>query len=162
MKTSQLVWILIVVAVIGLWGYWYSVQSRQMTPVTESATSTVQVQETGIGDNLALGTDSNATLGTYLIGYTGMTVYTFSKDAEGTTTCYATCASTWPPYTVTPNDRIGNLKAGVNGTTGTILRADGQTQMTYNRKPLYFFAGDKQSGDTTGQGIGGVWFVVKP
>jgi predicted lipoprotein with Yx(FWY)xxD motif len=39
--------------------------------------------------------------------------------------------------------------------------------VTYNGRPLYFFAGnanapaDAQPGDTNGQGIGGVWFIVK-
>src|SRR5262249_30088048 len=35
---------------------------------------------TVVGNNLVLGTDGNATLGTYLIAYNGMTLYTYSKD----------------------------------------------------------------------------------
>lgn len=115
-----------------------------------------------IGSNLALGTNGNAKLGTYLIGYTGMTVYTKSTDTAGTSTCYGDCATLWPPYIVGPEDNINQLKAGVTGKTDTIKRTDGKLQMTYNGKPLYFFAGDKANSDVTGEGVGGVWHVAKP
>ncbi len=34
--------------------------------------------------------------------------------------------------------------------------------MTYNSWPLYTWVKDKVPGDTTGQGVGGKWFVVTP
>jgi len=43
---------------------------------------------------------------------------------------------------------------------GEITRADGTKQVTYNDMPLYYFAGDKAPGDTTGQGVGGAWLVA--
>jgi len=43
---------------------------------------------------------------------------------------------------------------------GTTLRSDGKLQVTYNGHPVYFFVGDKASGDTSGQNVGKVWFVV--
>src|SRR5262249_60845332 len=45
---------------------------------------------------------------------------------------------------------------------GTTARTDGATQVTYNGVPLYYWAQDQQPGDTTGQNVGGVWFVVNP
>ena len=52
---------------------------------------------------------------------------------------------------------------GVDATLlGTITRDDGTTQVTYNGWPLYYFAGDTAAGDTTGQGMEGVWFLVSP
>ena len=35
-------------------------------------------------------------------------------------------------------------------------------QVTYNGHPLYYFSGDQAPGDTNGQGIGDIWFVVSP
>jgi predicted lipoprotein with Yx(FWY)xxD motif len=43
---------------------------------------------------------------------------------------------------------------------GTIIRDDGTVQVTYNDLPLYYFANDAKPGDTVGQNVGGVWFVV--
>src|SRR5581483_2981787 len=43
-----------------------------------------------------------------------------------------------------------------------IDRADGSKQVTYNGMPLYYWQGDKAPGDTTGQGVGNVWWVVAP
>ena len=115
-----------------------------------------------IDSNLALGTDASATLGTYLIAYNGMTVYTYSPDTNNKSNCYGTCAQNWPPYLVGAEDNVQQLKAGVNGKVDTIIRTDGGIQVTYNGHPLYFYIKDKQSGDTTGRNVGGVWFVVKP
>ena len=32
--------------------------------------------------------------------------------------------------------------------------------MTYDGRPLYHFAGDAKPGDTNGQAVGNVWFVL--
>jgi predicted lipoprotein with Yx(FWY)xxD motif len=34
--------------------------------------------------------------------------------------------------------------------------------VTYNKVPLYYWAKDTKAGETTGQGVGSVWFVVAP
>jgi len=126
-------------------------------PGADAAESTV------IGGNVALGVDKSDALGAYLIAYNGMTVYTFAKDKTGTTTCYGQCEANWPPYVVGPEDNVQNVKLGVTGDkVGTITRANGSLQVTYNGLPLYFFAGDKASGDTKGENVAKAWFVVKP
>lgn len=125
-------------------------------PMADGAEGTI------IGANLALGTDGNATLGTYLIGYNGMPVYTKDGDTESSSTCYDTCAQNWPPYLVGAEDNVHQLKAGVKGTTDTMIRTDGSIQMTYDGKPLYFYAADSASANPTGDGKGGVWHIAKP
>ena len=50
------------------------------------------------------------------------------------------------------------------GQLGTIP-GDGGAQVTYHGHPLYYYAGDRRPGDTTGQGLdqfGARWFVVAP
>jgi predicted lipoprotein with Yx(FWY)xxD motif len=182
MKTSTIVWVLIALIVIGGSWYWYSgMQSGAADQATGPSTAmgingssnqdnlgqpdNGSVQQPGDGtsvsQNLALGTDSNAKLGTYLIAYNGMTVYTYAKDKLGVSNCTGTCADAWPPYTV-PAATTLNAQVGVGGHIDTIQRADGTFQVTYNGMPLYFWKNDTKSGDTNGQGIGGVWYVVKP
>lgn len=118
---------------------------------------------TGVQQNLVLGISANQALGTYLSAYNGMTVYTYAPDkqAPGASKCTGGCAAIWPPYTVTSASNI-HVSAATPGKVGTITRADGALQVTYNGQPLYFYAKDTSTGDTLGQGVGGVWFVIKP
>ena len=52
---------------------------------------------------------------------------------------------------------------GVNrALLGTIKRADGTVQLTLHGWPLYRYAGDSAPGNVNGEGIGGVWFAVRP
>ena len=50
----------------------------------------------------------------------------------------------------------------MTGTLATFARKDGTLQVTVNGRPLYYYAGDAKAGDTTGQGVGGKWFVATP
>jgi predicted lipoprotein with Yx(FWY)xxD motif len=105
---------------------------------------------------------TNATVGDYLSGEDGKTLYTFSPDsAPNKSTCTGDCATNWPPFVLEPGE-TAVAGAGVSGTIATFARDDGSTQVSYNGKPLYYFAGDKAAGDTAGQGIGGKWFAAKP
>ena len=49
--------------------------------------------------------------------------------------------------------------SGANGSTvpvselGMIKRVDGKAEVSYHGHPLYYYVGDKKTGDTTGQGL---------
>jgi predicted lipoprotein with Yx(FWY)xxD motif len=104
---------------------------------------------------------ANGMLGSYLTGEDGKTLYALTKDSAGTSTCSGGCATTWPPFTLESGE-TAVAGSGVTGTIGTITRADGTTQVAINGQPLYYYSGDTASGDTSGQGVNGVWFVVTP
>ena len=105
---------------------------------------------------------TNATVGAYLAGEDGKTLYTFTPDsAPNKSTCNGDCASSWPPFTLDTGE-TAVAGTGVSGTIATFARDDGTTQVSYNGKPLYYFGGDKAAGDTAGQGLGGKWFAAKP
>jgi predicted lipoprotein with Yx(FWY)xxD motif len=104
---------------------------------------------------------SGGDLGDFLTSFDGMTLYTFTNDAEGVSNCADECATNWPPFTLLEGERVA-APAGVEGELGTIERADGSIQVTYNGWPLYFWKDDAAPGDTLGQGLGDVWFVAAP
>jgi len=88
----------------------------------------------------------------------GLTLYWFVPDTSTKSVCNGTCAAYWPPVTGKPT-----AGPGVTGTIGTIKRADGSTQATYDAHPLYTYAGDSGPGQASGNNInlnGGVWHEV--
>lgn len=90
--------------------------------------------------------------GTLLTDNEGMTLYTFDKDKEGQSNCYGKCAEKWPP--------LISASALNNGKFTTVKRKDGSFHTRYNNAPLYLWVGDKKAGETTGDGIKGVWHKV--
>jgi predicted lipoprotein with Yx(FWY)xxD motif len=105
--------------------------------------------------------DSN--LGKILVNSQGRTLYLFQKDSGTTSSCTGACAAAWPPLRANGQPTVGS---GANASmVGTTTRSDGNPQVTYNGHPLYLYAGDKNPGDTNGQGLtafGGGWFAVSP
>lgn len=98
-------------------------------------------------------------LGQILTDKDNKTLYLFTKDTEGVSNCYDKCAENWPIFSA---DEPLTLPEGVAGTLSTITRTDGTTQVAYNGYPLYYWAHDAAAGDTTGQAVGNVWWVVRP
>ena len=114
----------------------------------------------GSGSAAGLAVTTNATLGSFLADSKGMTLYLFTSDTPGISTCYGSCASYWPPLLTTGAPVAGT---GVDAAMlGTITRTDGTTQVTYNSWPLYYYSKDVKSGDTTGEGVQGTWYVITP
>jgi predicted lipoprotein with Yx(FWY)xxD motif len=157
MKTSTVVAVIVALVVVAGGWYWWS--QNNMAPATPT---TQQVTTSTVPETFALRTNTSADLGTYLVDTNGMTLYMYTKDTPGVSNCSGQCAANWPPYVVASADAATHVQAGVAGKVGTITRADGSLQVTYNDEPLYYWVKDTKPGDTTGQNVGGVWFVVKP
>lgn len=92
---------------------------------------------------------------TVATGAKGMTLYTYDKDAAGKSACYADCAKTWPPYLVSSKQTEKVPKGWTE-----VTRKGGDKQWAYDAKPVYYFSGDKKAGQTSGDGMGGVWHVI--
>jgi predicted lipoprotein with Yx(FWY)xxD motif len=134
-------------------------QGTLRAPVSESAKQQAP-QQTVTGGALSLGVTGRRN-GEYLIGYTGMPIYTYSRDKGTQSTCYGDCALRWPPYIVGAKDDLGP-KAGVDGKVGTTTRSDGNLQLTYNGRPLYFYSADKDDKPPAGHKVNGLWRLVRP
>jgi predicted lipoprotein with Yx(FWY)xxD motif len=102
--------------------------------------------------------------GPLLVGPDGMTLYLFTNDRPGVSTCYEQCAASWPPLVVgfDPSGILPLAADGVVGELGWTDRDDGRRQLTYDGMPLYGWVGDRAAGDTSGHGVNDVWFVVPP
>ena len=100
-------------------------------------------------------------LGPIVTDKDGMTLYRFDKDTANPSksNCDGECAAKWPPAIV-PDGATFNLQGVDQAKVGTVTRSDGTKQVTVGGWPLYRFSGDKKSCDTTGQGLGGVWFAA--
>jgi predicted lipoprotein with Yx(FWY)xxD motif len=124
------------------------------------ATSAPPAVTTAAGaTSLMVGTNTSPSLGAYLTGQNGMTLYVLTKDSPNMSTCTGSCSSNWPPLTVASSVTVSGPAAATD-TFGTMTRSDGTTQVTYNHMPLYYFSGDSAAGDANGEGKLGVWFVA--
>jgi predicted lipoprotein with Yx(FWY)xxD motif len=112
-----------------------------------------------LADNHAVKLSEKDGAGKFFTDAKGMTLYVFKKDSPGKSACAGPCVEKWPLYFREKVAVPGGVKAE---DFGTITREDGKKQTTYKGWPLYYFAGDKKSGDVTGQGMGNVWFVANP
>jgi predicted lipoprotein with Yx(FWY)xxD motif len=104
---------------------------------------------------------TKAGLGDILTDPKGRTLYVFTKDKGDQSVCSGACASSWPALT-TSGAGAPTAGSGVDSAKlATAKQANGSTQVTYDGHPLYYFAGDAAPGDTKGQGLNKVWWVVK-
>ena len=106
---------------------------------------------------------TNRALGTKIIVDSGgFTLYHRTSEKKGSISCTVTCRKSWPPLLV-----VGSAKpvagAGLSASKlRTVKRPDGGVQVTYNGYALYLYSGDKKAGQTTGQGVAGLWYAITP
>jgi predicted lipoprotein with Yx(FWY)xxD motif len=132
------------------------------------------VSATALGSGTQLGSRAvvkaayNKTLrASIVVDGKGRTLYMFAYDTDGKATCEAadpSCPRLWPAYATKGKPLAGTgIKASLLGTT---RGARGVTQVTYNRHPLYYFAGgygcgrDTKPGGVHGQGFFEIWWVL--
>ena len=93
--------------------------------------------------------------GKALVDAKGMTLYVFDKDSGGKSACNGPCATNWPPL-------MASGDANASGDWTVVTRDDGGKQWAYKGKPLYTWVKDTKPGETTGDGVQGVWHIATP
>ncbi len=126
-------------------------------PASSAPASSASAPAPADAATLALGTAETG-LGTILVDGKGMTLYMFTKDTQNSnaSACTGQCLVAWPPLYGKPT--VG--KGADDSKLGSFALPDGSTQATYNGWPLYYWKDDTKAGDTSGQKVGGVWFVL--
>lgn len=147
--------VLAVLAVIGLTGC-----ASPTGPTGEPPAVSQPSENEPAAGGASLSTADSA-FGEILVDGDGMSVYVFDNDTpdSGVSSCAGVCLNNWPPVIV---DSETPEATGVDGTLGAIDTASGELQATINGWPLYYYAGDTAAGDTTGQGLQGIWWLVTP
>ena len=91
----------------------------------------------------------------HLVDAKGRGLYTWDGDvAPGRSTCNNQCRILWPPIAAAPG-------AKPKGPFDLVKRDDGSLQWALKGKPLYRWKSDKNFGDAGGDGVSGVWHLVK-
>ena len=138
------------------------------TPATGPATLETESPQAGT-------TYSSTELATEMlpgVGGAAVSVYTFSRDSHFST-CYDACARDFIPLETVGTPTLG---AGVNpSAVGTVWRADGTRQVTYDGHPLYIYSQEQPLAGasgliTTGSGgngngvsaFGGTFSLIAP
>jgi predicted lipoprotein with Yx(FWY)xxD motif len=102
-------------------------------------------------------------LGSTLTDANGRTLYLFAGDKPNVSKLSVAGRAFWPPFTSTVKpSATGRAQASE---ISTVTGATDAGQVTYNGHPLYYFVGDRNPGQTTGQGLnqfGARWYVLSP
>jgi predicted lipoprotein with Yx(FWY)xxD motif len=113
-----------------------------------NAGSTLSVKHTALGNTLV---DGN-----------GRTLYLFRADKPNHSTLSRAGFAVWPAF---GSSGTPQATAGASAAHIATIRSDGRRQVTYYGHPLYYYVGDKGSGEVKGQGLsefGALWYVLAP
>ncbi len=97
----------------------------------------------------------------YIVDKNGVALYTFDNDTvTNASTCYNDCEKIWPVF----NADLKTIKLSNDlnmSLLNNVERTDGKKQISYNGKPLYYFAqDDNKSGSIKGNWKKGIWHLV--
>ena len=135
--------------------------SGVISTVESAATATAEAGVPVTG-NATVNVSQSDTSGPILVDGDGLALYVFMNDTQNGDSSACTdeeCTTEWPPLITTDAPVAG--EGATQDLLGTITRADGTMQVTYNGWPLYHFDEDTP-GSTNGQGMEGLWFLVSP
>lgn len=151
MKRKRFVTFTIALAVAGLVAVSLAVSGGGATKLRATplnSGSTLSVEHTALGNTLV---DGN-----------GHTLYLFRADTPNRSALSPAGFAVWPAF---GSSRTPQAGSGVSAVHIAAIRSDGRRQVTYYGHPLYYFIGDKRSGEANGQGLrefGALWYVLSP
>ena len=134
-----------------------------LTKNLERVSNFVKDNKTNYGfvSGVVVGSAKSDSFGEYLTDTKGMTLYTFADDKKSFSNCTGDCLKEWPIFEYDNKD-ITSFTDVLSKKISVVKRVDNSYQQyAYNDKLLYYYAGDKNPGDTKGQNLdGGKWSLV--
>ena len=148
-----------VVAAIALAGCGSSSKTKTTSSGTPSTVASSSTSAAAAGGSATVNTVTTK-LGTVLVDAQGRTLYHLAPETTSHIVCTGGCTSTWPPLLVegTAKPTAGT---GVTAKLTVVMRPDGKDQVAADGLLLYTYSGDHAAGDTNGEGVAGVWHVIK-
>ncbi len=151
-QSLTLTTLLVAVVLTGCGGEESTAVNSQPPVATEQAGGTPEANDP---QSIIPGAFTSTSIGDVLVsGAANRSMYTFANDTDGVSNCTDACVLNWP--VVEPGVDVDQ------GQFSTITRTDGVLQLAFKNRPLYFYQGDAAEGETSGEGIGNVWFVARP
>jgi predicted lipoprotein with Yx(FWY)xxD motif len=152
-KPLSIVGMLIVMAMV------LSACAANNTPTQTTSSPGISATQAG-GNAPTIDVSNDPTYGNILVDGNGMTLYVFTVDGPDQSNCDASCIAIWPPFVTTGTPKLG---PGVDASlVNTATLSDGRKIVTYDHMPLYYYVQDIQPGQTNGEDVGSVWFVISP
>ena len=113
----------------------------------------------GEGTSIATG---ESQFGEVLFDGERQAIYYFDMERTERSECYEDCAAAWPPVLTEGEPLAGG--GAESKLLGTTERNDGTTQVTYDGRPLYYYAheGPGQLLCHNVDEFGGLWLAVQP
>lgn len=131
----------------------------------EYSYATSIVRDTAPGKTVTVGVADLQGLGDALVTNEGYALYMFPPDGARRVTCSGDCLTAWPPLTVPRGDRLVAGPGVRADLLGTDAGPAGERVVTYDRWPLYTYAGDGRPRQASGQAVdaeGGYWYLMRP
>ena len=154
-------WVLLAAALLGL---------AACTPVPTSSTTTTTLPPTTTTppasttppptvSPYSVNVATKAVVGEYLTDGRGMALYYTISDRPDYSNLPDETLTSWPAFYTASVQVPPSLNAA---DFGTFTRDNGVKQTTFRGYPLYYFYQDKAPGDTLGNKLGNVWFLINP
>ncbi len=89
-----------------------------------------------------------------LVEQGGRALYIYTQDTPGQSHCDPACEALWPPHYAAPD-------AKPFGPFTLAKSRDGRPMWAWQGRPLYRWISDRKRGAAGGDGVAGVWFLVK-
>jgi predicted lipoprotein with Yx(FWY)xxD motif len=127
-----------------------SLASAAQTPTTPAASTPAAAAKPAVAPGYPPIRQRNG----ILVDLKGRGLYNYGGDDPGKSNCSGQCILLWPPI-------VADAGAQPRGDFSLVQRDDGRMQWAWRGRPLYRWLSDTKRGDAGGDGVNGMWHLVR-